>query len=65
MAARPLAPPLGELSRRKPCLRGRSVAEPLPSPAGGKVAFAKQMTDEGADERGITPVGTLISQPVG
>ena len=30
-------------------------------PTGGKVARPKAVTDEGADERGITSVGTLIS----
>ena len=39
-----------------PCGRPQSLP-----PTGGKVAFAEQMTDEGADERGITFVGTLIS----
>ena len=44
---------------------GRGIPDALYLPPGGKVAFAKQMTDEGADERGIIPVGTLISQPCG
>ena len=39
-----------------PCGRPQSLP-----PTEGKVAFAKQMTDEGADERSITSVGTLIS----
>ena len=44
---------------------GRGIPDALYLPPGGKVAFAKQMPDEGADERGIIPVGTLISQPCG
>ena len=35
-------------------------------PTGGKVAFAKQMTDEGAKGKpSMTSVVTLISQPCG
>ena len=44
-----------------PCGRPQSLP-----PTGGKVAFAEQMTDEGAQSReAIIPVGTLISQPIG
>ena len=41
---------------------GRGLLDAPDLPPGGKVAFAKQMTDEGAEGRTVTiPVGTLIS----
>ena len=44
-----------------PCGRPQSLP-----PTGGKVAFAKQMTDEGAKGKpSMTSVVTLISQPCG
>ena len=45
---------------------GRGILDAPYLPPGGKVAFAEQMTDEGAQSReAIIPVGTLISQPIG